>query len=298
MPKPPPPTITRRDVIAPSGPGSALQGARLLPLDLIDPNPLQARQVFNEAGLAELATSIREQGVLEPILVRPDSDGRYQIVAGERRTRAARQAGLDAIPALIREMDDVAAALATAAENDQREDLDVEDRARFYQRLMELTGLSGRELARHLGKAPNYVNRIVSLLRHPDLLAHVRAGAITQEAAFAAVADRNRLGERVQTLGESMEVVHDVPLREEGSRVVHDVPLREDGSRTGTERSSLDPLSPAPPFRWRPWQQFATTLERTPPTSVPPDERASLRVQIEALEGRLAEWKRALAEEG
>ncbi len=297
MPKPPPPTITRRDVVAPSGPGTALQGARLLPLDLIDPNPLQARQVFNEAGLAELAASIRERGVLEPILVRPGSDGRYQLVAGERRTRAARLADLDAIPALIRELDDIAAALATAAENDQREDLDVEDRARFYQHLMELTSFSGRELARHLGKAPNYVNRLVSLLRHPDLLAHLRAGAITQEAAFAAVADRNRLGEQVQPLGGSAEAVHDVPLREEDSRVVHDVPLRNGDSRIGTERSSLDPTSPAPAFRWRPWQQFATALERTPPTSVPPDERATLRAQIEALETKLAAWKRALAEE-
>src|SRR6476659_2976443 len=86
-------------------PGEELEGARLLPLELVDPNPHQPRQVFDAQADAELAESVRQDGVIEPVIVRPhpDAPGRYLIVAGERRTRAARAAGLPTIPALVRE---------------------------------------------------------------------------------------------------------------------------------------------------------------------------------------------------
>src|SRR5215212_319461 len=155
MPKMP---LPRRPFFQQAEAGEELEGARLLPLDVIDANPQQARQVFDERALAELADSIREHGVLEPILVRPLGE-RYQVVAGERRTRAARQAGLREIPALVREMSDEAAAYATAIENLQREDMDLEDTARWLAYLQQLTGLSQRELAKRLGKTHNWVSR-------------------------------------------------------------------------------------------------------------------------------------------
>src|SRR6476659_3834017 len=93
-----------------------LEGAASLDLDLIDPNPAQSRQSFDETALAELAASIRQHGVFQPIVVRPVG-GRYQVVAGERRTRAARTAGLREIPAIIRDLTDEQAAYATAIEN-------------------------------------------------------------------------------------------------------------------------------------------------------------------------------------
>src|SRR5215212_6650785 len=122
MPKMP---LPRRPFFQQAEAGEELEGARLLPLDLVDANPQQARQVFDETALAELAASIAEHGVLEPILVRPLGE-RYQVVAGERRTRAARIAGLADIPALIRELTDEEAAYVTAIENLQREDMDLE----------------------------------------------------------------------------------------------------------------------------------------------------------------------------
>ncbi len=157
------------DPITPPEPGSELAEARLLPLDTLDTNPYQSRQVFHEATLAELAASIQAHGVLQPIVVRAVGE-RFQIVAGERRSRAARLAGLLEIPALIRELTDAQAAYATAIENLQREDLDLEDEARQYQALLTLAGLSQRALAAQLGVSHNYIAERVRLLDRPDLL--------------------------------------------------------------------------------------------------------------------------------
>src|SRR5436305_1260301 len=97
--------LISRNLLAPSGAGDPLEGARELPLDLLDHNPQQPRQVFDAEALAGLAADIAERGVLQPIIVRPVAE-RYQIVAGERRYRAARRAGLTTIPALIRNLND------------------------------------------------------------------------------------------------------------------------------------------------------------------------------------------------
>src|SRR6188508_668179 len=104
-------------------------GVRIVPIDRIEPNPQQPRVVFEEDALAELAASIREHGVLQPILVRPIAPNQYQIVAGERRWRASRLAGLASIPALIEEIDDDTALEISIIENLQREDLSPLDEA-------------------------------------------------------------------------------------------------------------------------------------------------------------------------
>src|SRR4051812_13201047 len=110
-------------LFSPADPFEALEGARDIPLDRLVPNPAQPRRVLDAAKLGELAADIAGQGILQPILVRPLGDGRYEIVAGERRYRAAGMAGLTTIPALIRTMSADEALLATISENEQREDL-------------------------------------------------------------------------------------------------------------------------------------------------------------------------------
>ncbi len=154
-------------------------------LDRIDPNPNQARQVFDSRTLDELANSIREHGVMQPIGVRPLGD-RYVIIYGERRYRAAGGAGLKEIPATVHEVDEQQANIMTALENLHREDLDIEDEARYFQTLLDATGLSERKLADKLGINHVYINRRVKLLQRPDLLERYRQGLVTLHEAVGA----------------------------------------------------------------------------------------------------------------
>jgi ParB/RepB/Spo0J family partition protein len=167
-------------------PGATMEDARLLPLELIDHNPYQARQTFDLESLRELADSISEHGVIEPVIVRAN-EGRYEIVAGERRYRAAIMAEQETIPARIMDLDARQAAIVTALENLQREDLDIEDEARQFAYLCDVLEVSQRELARMLGKNPVYISRRVRLLKRPDLMEEYRAGRLTmlQAAALA-----------------------------------------------------------------------------------------------------------------
>ena len=138
-----------------------------LPLELIFPNPNQARKYFDPGALQELASSIKERGVIEPILVRP-KDGRYEIVAGERRYRASKLAGLREIPAMVREMSDEEAAADSLLENFQREDLTVMEKARALDSLIEM--MSHEEAARRLGCSVSTVRRHLELLDLPPII--------------------------------------------------------------------------------------------------------------------------------
>ena len=142
-------------------------GVRIVPIDRIEPNPQQPRVVFEEDALAELAASIREHGVLQPILVRPIGPNQYQIVAGERRWRASRLAGLASIPALIEEIDDDTALEISIIENLQREDLTPLDEAAMYDRMVHEHGYSIRKLAEKLGKDKGYLENRLRLAGAP-----------------------------------------------------------------------------------------------------------------------------------
>jgi ParB/RepB/Spo0J family partition protein len=144
------------------------QGVRVIPLDRIEPNPDQPRIQFDEATLDELAASIREHGVLQPILVRPSGPNRYQLIAGERRWRASRTAGMETIPALIEEIDDDAALEIAIIENLQREDLSPLDEALMYDRMVKEHGYSIRRLAQKLGKDKGYLENRLRLADAPD----------------------------------------------------------------------------------------------------------------------------------
>ncbi len=142
-------------------------GVRIVPLDRIQPNPEQPRLVFEETALNELAASIREHGVLQPILVRPAGHNTYQIVAGERRWRASKLAGLKTIAALIEVIDDDTALEIAIIENLQREDLTPLDEAAMYDRMVREHGYSIRKLAEKLGKDKGYLENRLRLANAP-----------------------------------------------------------------------------------------------------------------------------------
>ena len=148
------------------------EGAQLreLAVDLINPNPFQPRKRFDEAALTELADSIRAQGVIQPVVVRRRS-GEYELIAGERRWRAAQKAGLDHIPAVIREIDDNQAAAMALIENLQREDLDAIEQAQAMQRLIKEFELTHQQVADVLGVSRPAVSNALRLL---DLAAPVQ----------------------------------------------------------------------------------------------------------------------------
>jgi ParB/RepB/Spo0J family partition protein len=151
-----------------SAEGGRTSGVRNVPLDRIEANPENPRLVFEESALEELAASIREHGVLQPVLVRPRGPNLFQLVAGERRWRAAKIAGLVAIPALVEDLDDDVALEIAIIENLQREDLSPLEEASMYDRMIKDHGYSVRKLAQKLGKDKGYLENRLRLADAPQ----------------------------------------------------------------------------------------------------------------------------------
>jgi ParB family chromosome partitioning protein len=141
---------------------------RELPVELISPNPRQPRRRFDEESLAALAGSLGERGVLQPVLVRPKVGGTYELVAGERRWRAARLAGIEAIPALVRPREDAEALELALIENMAREDLNPVEEARACAALVEELGLTREEVGLRVGRSRVAVTNLMRLLDLPD----------------------------------------------------------------------------------------------------------------------------------
>lgn len=151
-----------------------------LKISEIEPNRLQPRREFDEKALAELADSISQHGVLQPLLVRPIMGGGYQLVAGERRWRASRMAGLTEVPVVIRELSDSEAMELALIENLQREDLTPVEEAQGYKQLIDTYGLSQDEVAKTVGKSRPAVTNALRLLNLPgEILNLVSAGKIS-----------------------------------------------------------------------------------------------------------------------
>jgi ParB family chromosome partitioning protein len=141
---------------------------REVPVDLIVPNPRQPRQAFDEEALLALADSIRARGILQPVLVRPRVDGRYELIAGERRWRAARMAEVASIPALIRRRDDAESLEVALIENMAREDLNPVEQARACVALVEELGLTREDVGLRVGRSRVAVSNLIRLLDLPD----------------------------------------------------------------------------------------------------------------------------------
>nr|WP_314441586.1 ParB/RepB/Spo0J family partition protein [uncultured Sphingomonas sp.] len=195
------------DVPAAPPVGSA-EGVREIEVALITPNPRQPRRVFAEAPLAELAESIAARGVLQPILVRPAAAaGKFEIVAGERRWRAAQRAQLHKIPAIVRTFDEAGTAEVALIENVQRADLGPLEEADAYAALVERFGHKPEEVGKLVGKSRSHVSNLLRLRDLPESVrAHLEAGTLTMghARAIASSADSEQLAEQIVSRGLSV----------------------------------------------------------------------------------------------
>jgi ParB family transcriptional regulator, chromosome partitioning protein len=188
-----------------AGSMSPPQELRDLPVDAIEPNLSQPRRYFDEEALEALASSVSERGILQPVLVRPLAPDKYQLVAGERRWRAAKLAGLQTIPALISEYDDLAALEVGLIENMAREDLNPVEEARACATLVQELGLTYQQLGERLGRGHVTVWNLVHLLELPvEVLELLERGALSKSHGTALlVASDPRVRSRLA--GEAIE---------------------------------------------------------------------------------------------
>jgi ParB family chromosome partitioning protein len=167
--------------LLPEAESGELGELRELPVELIHPNPNQPRTRFDEAALAGLADSIANSGVVQPLLVRPLRDGGYELIAGERRWRAAQKAGLDRVPAIVRDPQRAERLQVALIENMVREDLNPVDEARACAALVDDLGLSKEELAKRIGRSRPAVSNLIRLLDLPDeTLALLESGELSE----------------------------------------------------------------------------------------------------------------------
>jgi ParB family chromosome partitioning protein len=182
-------------------------------VELVSPNPDQPRKRFDEAGLQALAESMKARGVLQPILVRPRAGGTYELVAGERRWRAARMAGLETIAALVQQRDDAQSLEIALIENMAREDLNPVEAARAVAALVEEMGLTREEVGRRVGRSRVAISNLLRLLDLPDeALALVEDGSLSEGHGRALLladdhADRRRLARAACDAGWSVRVL-------------------------------------------------------------------------------------------
>ncbi len=155
-------------ILPESSTSEATGDLRELPVSLIKPNPKQPRTHFDPDALAGLASSIESSGVVQPLLVRPLHDGSYELIAGERRWRAAQQAGLEKVPVIVRDSEQAERLQVALIENMVREDLNPIEEARACAALVEDLGLSKEELARRVGRSRPAVSNLIRLLSLPD----------------------------------------------------------------------------------------------------------------------------------
>jgi len=167
------------DAILP--PGGKEEGLREIPLDMIEPNPRQPRRVFEQGAIAELSESIAARGVLQPIVVRKLTGGKYELVAGERRLRASKLAGLEAIPSMVRDADDWERLDLALAENMAREDLNAVEAARACALLVDDLGLTKGEVGRRVGRSRVAISNLIRLLDLPEeALELIEHGVLTE----------------------------------------------------------------------------------------------------------------------
>lgn len=181
---------------------------RTVPIEFISPNPRNPRRNFSEDELADLAQSIREHGVVQPVVVRPAADtNRYEIIAGERRWRAAQRAGLVEIPVIVRNVDDKAALELAIIENVQRTDLNPIEEARGYQQLMDEYNYTQADLGQVIGKSRSHVANTLRLLRLPPSVTDLIVdGSLTAGHARALVNVDDPIGLARRIIEEGLSV--------------------------------------------------------------------------------------------
>ncbi len=181
------------DAILPASNDVGEPSYRDVPTDLIRPNPTQPRRAFDEEALERLAETISEAGILQPLVVRPLDDGRYELIAGERRWRAAQIAGLETVPAILRTEEETKRLQMALIENMARESLNPVEEARGCAALVEELDLSKEETARRLGKSRSAVSNLIRILELPDpVLELLESGELTEGHGRALLAARGQ----------------------------------------------------------------------------------------------------------
>jgi len=241
--------------------GRSSGGVRIIDVERITPNPPQPRLAFDQATLDELSASIKEHGVLQPILVRPLADNEFQLIAGERRWRASKAAGLDTIPALVEDIDDDTALEIAIIENLQREDLSPLDEAAMFDRMVHEHGYSVRRLAQKLGKDKGYLeNRLRLADAPPEIRELVSLRKDTLSAAYELMRvddprKRKKLADQVArgelTLAKLHEKIEGRPRRSAasvpvdepaGDTAADDTAEEAEAAWTGKTRNATGPL--------------------------------------------------------
>jgi ParB family chromosome partitioning protein len=269
-------------LLTPSSDHDAETELRHLPLELIEPNPRQPRSGIDEEALVALADSLRERGVLQPVLVRPIAGGTYELIAGERRWRAAKLAGFETVPALVRPHDDAESLELALIENMAREDLSPVEEARACALLVDELGLTREDVGRRVGRSRVAVSNLLRLLDLPDdVLDLLAAGHLTEGHGRAILtapdhADRRRLARAAAQEGWS--------VRQTEAR-----------ARAAAGRASSNGHTPDPhPDQLESASRLADALGRTLGTDVKVTPRGDgYRVQVDLADPAAAE---ALAE--
>lgn len=218
--------------INPASTGGVVGSIAQIPLDQIEANPFQPRVDFNDTALSELAASIKEQGIIQPITVRKLGYDKYQIISGERRFKASRLADLKTIPAYIRVANDQGMLEMAIVENMQREDLNSLEVALSYRRLIDECGLTQEELSERLGKNRSTVTNFLRLLKlPPDIQASIRDGKISMGHARAILG--------VDDIDKQLYIYHEI-LNKQLS--VRDVELlaRETGNKSTIKKKKVE----------------------------------------------------------
>lgn len=235
-------------------------------LGLIETNPFQPRTRFEEESLRELASSIRELGIIQPVIVRPKDDGRYQLIAGERRFRAAEMIGLETIPAYIRVADDQGLLEMALVENIQREDLDAIEVAISFQRLMDECNLTQENLSERVGKNRSTISNYIRLLKLP---AEIQLGIKHRQISMG----HARSIINMEDPEAQLDLYHRI--------IEHDLPVRKVEELV---RKLSDPLPGTP--------------EKVPQPSSDNDEYGSLRDHLAGFFGTDIQFRRNLKGQG
>jgi ParB family transcriptional regulator, chromosome partitioning protein len=219
---------------------------RELPIGLIEPNLLQARRYFNQESLQKLASSLRERGVLQPVLVRSGPDGSYELIAGERRWRAAQLAGLQTIPGLVCPYDDSLALEAALIENMAREDLNPVEEARACAMLVKELGLTIEQVGRRVGRSRVAVSNLIRLLGlSEEILELMERGEISEghgRALLCAKDPRTRRALADRTVAEGWSV-RTLEARARDSNTAESTPSNDLPALNGAVPASSNPAS-------------------------------------------------------
>jgi ParB family transcriptional regulator, chromosome partitioning protein len=275
-------------LLAPTPDNGAARESELreIPVELIDPNPRQPRRDLDEGGLVQLADSLRERGVLQPVLLRPVPGGTYELIAGERRWRAAQLAGFETVPAVVRPHDDAESLELALIENMAREDLNPVEEARACALLVEELGLTREDVGRRVGRSRVAVSNLLRLLDLPDeVLDLLAAGHLSEGHGRALLTapdhdTRRRLARTAVQEGWS--------VRQTEARA------RENGRRSAPRRPGAGPADTAHPDQVEAARRLGDALGRALGTEVQVAPRGTgYRVVLELADPGAAE---ALAE--